>query len=174
MRRAVVVTGIGLAGVVLAALLLRAPDTGGEVPEREPAPPAPREGWVDEAGRRHMPPRPEMEAKKQRRLEPDARYANVAASSWTGIKRELSVADVDEALRDEISALIGDLRGAYLAPDAARIAELRDRSDALRDRLRAQPGLPEPAVELLGRLDQAAQTLSAETNPATAPPENAP
>lgn len=171
MRRAVVYAGIGVAGAALALVLLRPPDTGGDVPERaEPAaPPAADREPSERSG-----PRPEMAAKAQRRLEPDARYANVAASSWTGIKRELSVTGLEPELAEAISSLIGDLRDAHLAPDAERIAALRDRSDALRDRLRASPGLPEPVAALLARLDEAAQMLSAETNPATAPPENRP
>jgi hypothetical protein len=171
MRRAVVYAGIGVAGAALALVLLRPPDTGGDVPERaEPVVPP---GAEDEA-RERSGPRPEMAAKAERRLEPDARYANVAASSWTGIKRELSANPVDPEIAEAMSSLIGDLRDAYLAPDAERIAALRDRSDALRDRLRARPDLPDPIAALLARLDEAAQMLSAETNPATAPPENRP
>lgn len=173
MRQALVLSALAALGIGAALVLLRSPDTGGSVPDRERAvveAPVQR----DEKGRELGAPRPEMVAKAERRRAPDARFANVSSSAWTGIKRELSVTDVDQALMDDINELIGDLRSAYLSPDADRIAELAERQDALVARVRALP-LPDTVPPLLANLEAARGGMETEPEAAATPaPEPTP
>lgn len=161
MSRAVLVAVVALAVLAGSFLLLRPPDTGADIPERTPViPPAEVSGLTA----RHpdaQPPRAEMVAKSERRKAPDAQFASVSASAWTGLRRELSVITLEPELSQAIEDHVRALRAAYQSPDPHVIAQLAEAQPALVARVRALPDLPATTAPLFARLDEAAQGLAA-------------
>lgn len=171
-RNLAILAAFAGAGVLLAALLIRVPDTGGDVPDVDLSAPVPR-AQADareevrkaepqplngrEALRQKLPdvPRAKInDAIRERRSQPDAVYLGRAAGSITYVRRALASNPAASELVAESSDLVRALRDARRDADNADVDALDAKIDALRAKIEASPFYNEEARQAFDQLDQ--------------------
>jgi hypothetical protein len=186
MKRWLVLAGVGLAGIILAFLLLPKPETGrvatpastvqappSEAHARPAAPPGIRGAHLE--GRQMLkngPPPIALENIAKLNI-PEALYAGRMTSPLAVVRRRLQLTGDPEAeaLGVEADTIIGALREQRRDPEAHPMAELIDQSRAWLDRVKASAWGADPEITpQYARFDQiAAEFQQAKDNPGARP-----
>jgi hypothetical protein len=174
---AATIAGIGLAWVLFAPAPTLPPSPSVVAakpavitPVGEPAP-------AGDAASKPEPPTAANQAFQTRINQPDAALSGQQASVWTIIRRELTfnTDPAAQALMQEASDLVRDLREARLRPDSADTKALADRAGDLRKRIEASPFNTPQITEQFQRLTDLKSSFDAQAAmpggfPPTEPP----